>query len=76
MFGRGSYLRLVRLMWIALFAAATVPRVFGQGCAMCLTSAMSQGPSAVGALNHGVLILLVPPFLILVGIFTFTFLRR
>ncbi len=69
-------MRLARLIPIALFSSATIPKVFGQGCAMCLTSAMSQGPSAVAALNHGVLILLVPPFLILVGIFTFTFLRR
>ncbi len=65
-----------RPMLVALAVAAAAPKVFGQGCAMCLTSAMSQGPSAVAALNHGVLILLVPPFLILVGIFTFTFLRR
>ena len=66
----------VRLTSILLLLAATTREVFGQGCAMCLTSAMSQGPSAVSALNHGVLILLVPPFLILVGVFTFTFLRR
>ncbi len=56
--------------------AALAPEVFGQGCTMCLTGAMSQGARSVLALNHGVLILLVPPFLMLVGIFAFTFLRR
>jgi hypothetical protein len=43
---------------------------------MCLTGAMSQGVRAIQAMNLGILILLVPPFFMIIAIFTFLFLRR
>jgi hypothetical protein len=43
---------------------------------MCLTSAMAQGKGAMEAMNLGILVLLVPPFLIIVGVLGFTFMRR
>jgi hypothetical protein len=49
---------------------------YGQGCAMCLTSAMSAGIEAMKSVNLGIFILLVPSFLIIVAMLAFTFLRR
>jgi hypothetical protein len=51
-------------------------QAYPQGCAMCLASAMSQGVRAIEAMNLGILILLVPPFLMILAVFTFLFLRR
>ncbi len=42
--------------------------VLAQGCAMCKAAAESQGNSAAGALNAGILVLLFPPLLILSAI--------
>ena len=64
--------RLLGIFGLALWSAP----VFAQGCAMCLASAMSQGHKAMQAMNLGILVLLIPPFLIIGGILTFTFLRR
>jgi hypothetical protein len=55
---------------------ALAPEAFGQGCSMCLASASSQGAPAATALNRGVLVLLIPPFLMILGVLAFTFLRR
>jgi hypothetical protein len=49
---------------------------FAQGCAMCLASAMGQNAKAAGAMNYGILVLLIPSFLFIVGVLFFTFLRR
>lgn len=65
-----------KLLLILLLVVGFACELYGQGCTMCLTSAMSQGTRAAAALNRGVMILLVPPFLMLVGIFAFVFLRR
>jgi hypothetical protein len=64
------------LLALLLLAGPVAPRAFGQGCAMCLTSATALGPGAMGAMNLGILVLLVPPFLMIVAILAFTFLRR
>jgi hypothetical protein len=61
---------------IAVVLAGFTPQAYAQGCAMCLASAMSQGVRAIEAMNLGILILLVPPFLMILAIFTFLFLRR
>jgi hypothetical protein len=61
---------------IAVVLAGFTPQAYAQGCAMCLASAMSQGVRAIEAMNLGILILLVPPFLMILAIFTFLLLRR
>ena len=61
---------------LASLAFGCAVEAHAQGCAMCLASAMSQGPGAMEAMNLGILVLLVPPFLMIVGIIGFTFLRR
>ena len=58
---------------LALLALAPPPAALAQGCVMCLTGAIAQG---AGAMNTGILVLLIPPFLMIVAILTFTFLRR
>jgi hypothetical protein len=47
-----------------------------QGCAMCYTSAAAAKKAGIQALQHGILILLVPPLLMFLGIFWYTFRRR
>ena len=69
-------MRAMRSFLLLLFLGAGSTQGFAQGCIMCLTGAMSQGSDAIAALNQGVMILLIPPFLMLVGIFAFTFIRR
>ncbi len=51
-------LRLAMLGFVfALWAAPA----FGQGCAMCYTSALGATPKSQKALSKGVAVLLVPP---------------
>jgi len=60
----------------AIFLMGIASEAFAQGCAMCLTSAASQNPQAMQAMNLGIVILLIPPFVMIVAIFLYTFLRR
>ena len=48
-----------------LLAAAAPARA--QGCVLCYTSALAAGKGVEDALRDGVLVLLVPVFLLLVG---------
>ena len=59
---------------LAIFAAPH--SAVAQGCAMCYTSAAAAKKAGIQALQHGVLILLVPPLLMFLGIFWVTFRRR
>jgi hypothetical protein len=59
---------------LAIFAAPH--SAAAQGCAMCYTSAAAAKKAGVQALQHGILILLVPPLLMFLGIAWFTFRRR
>jgi hypothetical protein len=68
--------RTLRLALTAPLLVGFTSQAYAQGCSMCLTSAMSQGVRAIEAMNLGILILLVPPFLMILAIFTFLFLRR
>jgi len=49
---------------------------FAQGCALCYTDAAATGPHAEAALRHGILILMIPATLIVVGFFSLLCLRR
>ena len=51
---------------VAAVAMAVAP-AFGQGCAMCYSSAAGAGEKSQMALNHAVLVLLVPAVTMLVG---------
>ena len=51
----------LRLATLAFVVALWAAPAFGQGCAMCYTSALGASPKSQKALSKGVLVLLVPP---------------
>ncbi len=57
----------LRLASLVLLTALSAAPVFGQGCAMCYTGAEAAGEKSQKALNHAVLILLVPTVTLLAG---------
>jgi len=67
---------ILKKLLLCLFSLGVASEAFAQGCAMCLASAMAQNSKAALAMNHGILVLLIPPFLFIIGILAFTFLRR
>ena len=71
-------MKLKRLiLWlVAATLLAAAPGVFAQGCVACRTSAAAGGAEAARALDHGILILLVPTLSIFVGILFFAFRYR
>jgi hypothetical protein len=59
----------LRFVSAALFLLLWAGPAFAQGCAMCYTSAKGAPKDGQRAINHGVLVLLVPPVgLMTVGI--------
>jgi hypothetical protein len=51
----------VRIAILGLALALWAVPAFGQGCAMCYTSALGATPKSQKALSKGVIVLLVPP---------------
>ncbi|HYL09108.1 MAG TPA: hypothetical protein VEU31_00085 [Candidatus Acidoferrales bacterium] len=61
---------------VCLFAgAAAAPSASAQGCPMCYRAASQAGKLAIQALNHGILVLLIPTLLMFVGVLVFAFRR-
>jgi len=60
----------------ALLFAVTAPGAWAQGCAMCYQNAAASGPQGVKALQHGILVLLVPTLSMFVGLLTLVYRRR
>lgn len=56
--------------------AAGIPRAAAQGCAMCYQNAAATGPRGRAALQHGILILLVPAVGLFAGILALLCRRR
>ncbi|OFV81462.1 MAG: hypothetical protein A3D93_03675 [Acidobacteria bacterium RIFCSPHIGHO2_12_FULL_67_30] len=69
---------LRRAIFVLAAAAllAVAPEVFAQGCVACRTSAAAGGAEAARALDHGILVLLIPTISIFVGILAFAFRYR
>jgi hypothetical protein len=65
----------LRLASLAVLLAAAAP-AFGQGCAMCYSSAAGAGHDSQMALNRAVLVLLVPAVTMLVGFVGMAFVYR
>ena len=65
----------MRLASLILLAATAAP-AFGQGCAMCYSSAAGAGHDSQIALNRAVLVLLVPAVTMLVGFVGMAFVYR
>ena len=57
----------------ALTIMAYSTLAFGQNCAMCYNTASAAKPGAIQALRSGILVLLIPPILMFIGIFTLLF---
>jgi heme/copper-type cytochrome/quinol oxidase subunit 2 len=64
-----------RLLSLALLMLAAA-QAFGQGCAMCYSSAAAAGEKSQLALNHAVLVLLIPAVTMLVGFVGIAFAYR
>ena len=68
--------RLFTLLAIGLTLLALPTALFGQGCALCYTQAAASTTRFIQALRSGILILMVPPFLMSIGITWMTYSRR
>lgn len=55
---------------------AFAPRAAAQGCVMCYQSAAASGDNSRIALQHGILILLIPSVGLFLGIFGLIYSRR
>ena len=66
----------LRLATLALLVFLWVAPAFGQGCAMCYSSAAGAGEKSQMALNHAVLVLLIPAVTMLVGFVGIAFAYR
>jgi hypothetical protein len=65
-----------RLASLALLLASAAAPAFGQGCAMCYSSAAGASHESQTALNRAVLVLLVPAVTMLVGFVGIAFAYR
>jgi hypothetical protein len=63
------------LLMVAM-VSVTAPHAAAQGCAMCYQNAASSGTQGRLALQHGILILLLPALSFFVGIFLLIYFRR
>jgi hypothetical protein len=74
-----KWTRRLACIGLGLFPAAVAslaPRAAAQGCAMCYQSAAATGNHSIVALQHGILILLIPSVGLFVGIFGLIYSRR
>ena len=65
----------IRALIVFLTGSSTLQLGLAQGCAMCKSSLAAQGQNVVGALQLGILVLLIPPLAIM-GIFLYLAFRR
>jgi hypothetical protein len=69
-----SLLRLI--VGVAVPVAAFTSRGLAQGCAMCYQNAAASGVQGRTALQHGILILLLPALSVFAGVFVVIYRRR
>ncbi len=69
--------RLVKILARAAAIVGFAPfRALAQGCAMCYQNAAAANSQGRTALQHGILILLLPALSLFLGIFGLMYLRR
>ncbi|HEY6443131.1 MAG TPA: hypothetical protein VIY66_07305 [Candidatus Acidoferrales bacterium] len=69
--------RLAKILACAVGSVGLAPcRVIAQGCAMCYQNAAAADSHGRTALQHGILILLLPALSLFVGIFGLMYHRR
>ena len=71
-----SHKRLGVILAMGLMLIALPPALLGQSCALCYTQAAASTARFIQALRSGILILMVPPFLMSLGITWMTYSRR
>lgn len=65
-----------KMVVAGVFATLCASATFAQGCALCYNDAAATGPSALAALRHGILVLIIPPTAIFVTMLTTLYRRR
>jgi hypothetical protein len=70
-----SHIGLVLALALAIGVGAPTT-ASAQGCAMCYQSAAASGKRAIHALRNGIVILIIPPFLICTAISFLVYRRR
>jgi energy-coupling factor transporter transmembrane protein EcfT len=68
--------RLAVILATVLMLIALPTALFGQSCALCYTQAAASTARFIQALRSGILILMLPPFLMSIGITWMTYSRR
>jgi hypothetical protein len=68
--------RRFAIIALGLLSIALPPALFGQSCALCYTQAAASTARFIQALRSGILILMIPPFLMSLGITWMTYSRR
>lgn len=76
-----SHLRISPRLWRCLFWTGALlllltPMAFGQGCALCYTQAAHSTQRFIQALRSGIIILMLPPFLMSIGLTVIVYHRR
>lgn len=66
----------IALLSCLALVAALASNAAAQGCALCYQSAAATGSRSIVALQHGILILLIPSVGLFVGIFGLIYRRR
>ena len=59
--------RVISLACLVAVLLGFTPQAWAQGCVLCYTSAAAAGTAAQEALGSGILVLLVPVLLLLIG---------
>ena len=60
--------RILSLACLVAGLLGFAPRAWAQGCVLCYTSAAAAGAAAQEALRSGILALLIPVLLLLIGV--------
>lgn len=64
--------RILSLSFLCAFCASAFSSpLFAQGCSLCNEQASQAGEKASRAINHGILLLLIPTLLLFVGVIAF-----
>lgn len=74
MFLKRSAYRLALAVASGAFFQAGV--AYAQGCALCYTTAAAANAAGIQALRSGILVLLIPPVLMTLGIFSLALVRQ
>jgi hypothetical protein len=70
------FLRLAVIALVMVAALMLAPLAFSQGCALCYTQVANSGARMIRAIQHGIVILIIPPLSMCIAAMILTFRRR